>query len=368
MREAGPVTILHAFSRRNAGDGLLVDLTYNLLAEVGVPAQRCQLLALDPDSFTGLDNVFRAPGEKSGRLTLRAIAGGAELLASTLNFGSLAKVIRGSSALVAVGGGYLVADSPYRQAGVALNHLAPLLSAARFTGPTIYLPQSIGPLKQPISTILRPQLARLDRIWLRDDESMAEIHLPNCRRVADLAVLQVAMQGISPAPCVEAPPVIVARELPDAGSYLNRIRALVDDMGDVVWAVQADVPGPRSDAAFYKRISVSASGPLAEQLQHPGGPVISVRLHGAISAILAGRPAIHLAYERKGWGAFQDLGLDDFVHDARDFDPQLVARQARELTRDPNTYWRRVEMAKTRLRAERQEIVSDLAARLSGAA
>jgi len=90
-----------------------------------------------------------------------------------------------------------------------------------------------------------------------------------------------------------------------------------------------------------------------------------VRLHGAIAALLAGRPAIHLAYERKGWGAYQDLGLDEFVHDARTFDPAAVAAQTRALAADPAPFRARIEAAKVRLAGAWQEMVGDMASRLN---
>ena len=52
--------ILHGFSRRNAGDGLLVDLTLEPLEAAGIARDDCALLALDPESFGDLARVHRA--------------------------------------------------------------------------------------------------------------------------------------------------------------------------------------------------------------------------------------------------------------------------------------------------------------------
>ena len=59
--------------------------------------------------------------------------------------------------------------------------------------------------------------------------------------------------------------------------------------------------------------------------------VVAVRLHAALMALRAGHWVIHLAYERKGFGAFQDLGLTEFVYNVNDFDPAKVLEQVNEL-------------------------------------
>ena len=85
--------ILHGFSRRNAGDGLLVDLTLEALAEAGIERQDCALLALDPGSFADLAHVYRAPGEPTARPSLRLGLAGLELLADPVSLGQVARVI-----------------------------------------------------------------------------------------------------------------------------------------------------------------------------------------------------------------------------------------------------------------------------------
>ena len=92
--------------------------------------------------------------------------------------------------------------------------------------------------------------------------------------------------------------------------------------------------------------------------------IVSVRLHGALAALIAGCPAIHLAYERKGWGAYEDLGITSYVHDARTFDPSLVIAQTQELHEDPEPFWARVKAAAPALRNQYEELVADLRSRL----
>ncbi|MDF1835886.1 MAG: polysaccharide pyruvyl transferase family protein [Alteraurantiacibacter sp. bin_em_oilr2.035] len=359
------VALIHAFSRANAGDGLLVDLTYEALADAGIERDECLLMALDPDSFSDIANVIRAPGEPTARPSLKLLDAGREAISSLAGFGQVRAKLRHVDALIAVGGGYLVADSPIRQAGVIANHLAQLRAAAAHGAQAIYLPQSIGPLCGIAGHWTRESLARMDRIWARDDVTLRELALANIRRCPDLAVMKLARSfaEIERKPSAGAP-VLVARDLPDSGEYYYRLANLYEMLPDAAWAVQADIPGPRSDQAFYRRLGFGEAPSLAKRLTQPSGPVVSVRLHGAIGALLSGRPVIHLAYERKGWGAFEDLGLTEFVHDARHFDPRRVVDQVRDLTCDPARYWNQVMAAQKQLLSAWDMMVSDLAARI----
>ena len=359
------VAIIHAFSRANSGDGLLVDLTFEALQDAGIARGECVLLALDPQSFADIPGVLRAPGEPAARPSLKLLDAGREVISSFAGVGQVRAQLARADALVAVGGGYLVADSLTRQGGVIANHLAQLRAAARHLGPAIYLPQSIGPLCGMAGHWTREALARMDRIWARDDTTMRELALPNMRRCPDLAVMKLAKSFATLEPqATEGAPVLVARHLPACGDYLARLHALQQMLPGAAWGVQADTPGPRSDRAFYQREGLTDAGSLGELLSRPGGPIVSVRLHGAIGALLAGRPAIHLAYERKGWGAYEDLGLAEFVHDARTFDPALVAAQVKALTADPGPFWDRVAAARLALSAAWDTMVADLASRI----
>jgi hypothetical protein len=115
----------------------------------------------------------------------------------------------------------------------------------------------------------------------------------------------------------------------------------VEAQAPAIWAVQVEGPGARTDAGFYAAHGMPAARPRVEVFAEADAPgaVVSVRLHGALESILAGWPAIHLSYQRKGWGAYADLGLEEFVHDARSFDPATVAAQALALRDDPTPFW-----------------------------
>jgi hypothetical protein len=336
------------------------------LQEAGIQSDEFCVLALDAASFADFPNVVQAPGESTARITPRLFRAGLEvgldLLSSVLEprlvLGTVASVAR-----EAVGGGYLVADSITRQLGVLVNHLVQLRMASRIQAPTVYLPQSIGPLGGPIGAWARAALRGVDRVYVRDAESEAELRSPNVRRCPDLAVLKLAriffdIELKKPDP---SSTVLVLRDLPLAAGYMDRLMRLVENVSAPVFAVQADVEGHRSDRKFYERLGVPSAGAFAElRANGPTRVVVSVRLHGAIGALMAGFPAIHLAYERKGWGAYADLGLEDFVHDARNFSPDAVAEQVRAIQADPDDFWRRVEKACALLRVKHDELVADL--------
>jgi len=360
--------ILHAFSRRNAGDGLLVDLTLELMTDAGIDRSDCTIMALDAESFADLGHVIQAPGEPAARVSLNLLAAGAEVARSSIRRSTIDRLVRQATGIIAVGGGYLVADSPVRQLGVLLNHFAQVRSAARSGKPCIYLPQSIGPLHSPVGSLLKRELRRLDRLYVRDDQSMAELPWSNVRRCGDLAVMKLArsLATIDFGSAGSGQTAIVARDLPNAGPYRQQLLRLATLAERPLWAVQADSAGRRSDRAFYEAIGVEQSGSLTHILEtSKPDVVISVRLHGAIAAMLNGVPAIHLAYERKGWGAYEDLGIAEYAHDARAFDPGKVAEQASALSRDPRSYWDQIGSSAARLREQYAALVADVRERLA---
>jgi polysaccharide pyruvyl transferase WcaK-like protein len=117
----------------------------------------------------------------------------------------------------------------------------------------------------------------------------------------------------------------------------------------------------KSDRTFYDDLAITPDGRLLELLAAGGtGPVVSVRLHGALQSVLAGVPAVHLGYERKSWGAYEDLGLGEYVHDARRFDPEAVAAQVRALQADPTSFWSAVAVRQPDLVAMSDRLTEDL--------
>lgn len=374
------LAVLHAFSRKNAGDGLLVDLTLRLITDAGFDPAHCRILALDAASFDDLPNVMLVPGEPRARPSL-ALAGAALEVARSARRelfslgpgGRVARLLDGCTGVVAVGGGYLVADSVVRQGGVLLNHLPQILAAGRAGVPSVYLPQSIGPLEGPVGLLTRRALSRVDVLYARDDETLRELRdITDVRRCPDLAVLRLADSLASiprPRGGQAGPTVVIARDLPSAHGYVDRLRALGASVSSPLWAVQADIDGPRSDRVFLRTVGAPDAGDVKDVLaHHTPGVVVSVRLHGAIASLLAGWPAIHLSYERKGWGAYQDLGLAEYVHDARTFDVEKVRAQAAALHADPSPMFARIEERLPALLDAKRALTSELARRFERSA
>jgi polysaccharide pyruvyl transferase WcaK-like protein len=364
------VAIIHAYSRRNAGDGLLVDLSLERLRRAGIRVEECRVFALDAASFSDLPHVHQV-GVPGRRPSAAMIPAGAQLAAAVLDgatrrrvrLGGLADVLGRADAIVAVGGGYLRTGDLVSSLGTLLNHVPQLATAARSWAPTIYLPQSIGPLRGPVGRLVARLLRRIDLVCVRDDRSSEELRARvEAVRYPDLAVLQLAerLDTGSWSARDGARVVLVGRELTNGRGYEERLLALSGRLDEVVWAVQAEGLGTKSDLSLYERLGIRSDGRLVDVLAgREPGVVVSTRLHGAVQALLAGVPAIHLGYERKSWGAYQDLGLSPYVHDARRFDPAAVEAQARALLAEPSEFWARVE--------QRRRVLLEASERLTGA-
>jgi polysaccharide pyruvyl transferase WcaK-like protein len=345
------IGILHAYSRTNSGDGLLVDLTLERLARWGVPPSDVVLVALDPESFPELPhrNAVGARGRGLAWELIPAAGRAAALGASAAvrrPLGGLARELAGCEALVAVGGGYLRAVDVTSSIGTALNHVPQLVAAARSGVPTLYLPQSVGPLRGPVRAAVRRGLRAIDAVCVRDSWSASELaDLPNVRLVPDLAVLELAERSDGIEQVVPGGRVgFVARRVGHADGYEAHVRAVATEMGDrAVWAVQTAGDRTKSDVVHYERLGLTVGGGLVELLAaRELSVVVSVRLHGALMAVRAGVPAVHLAYDRKGPAAFGDLGLGEWCFDVRSLDRSQVRTAIHQLADDATPYWERL--------------------------
>lgn len=345
------IGVLHAYSRTNSGDGLLVDLTLDRLGRAGVDRSEVLLVALDPDSFPEVPH--RAAMGARGRglawelvpAAARATAVGASAVVRS-PIGSVAAGLASCEAFVAVGGGYLRAVDVTSSVGTALNHLPQLLAAGRADVPTLYLPQSIGPLRGPVGAAVRRGLDRVDAVCVRDRWSAADLApRPNVHHLPDLAVLDLAEHLDRVEPADPGGRVgFVARRVGHAPGYEAEVQAVADGLRDgAVWAVQTAGDRTKSDAVHYERLGLTAARGLPELLAaRELSAVVSVRLHGALMAVRAGVPAIHLAYDRKGPAAFADLGLDEWCMDVRSVRREALADAVAALVADPGAYWDRL--------------------------
>jgi polysaccharide pyruvyl transferase WcaK-like protein len=369
------IGVLHAYSRTNSGDGLLVDLTLARLARCGIAASDVVLVALDPDSFPEVPN--RVDVGARGRALAwelvpaagRAVAAAASA-ATRRPFGALAGELAACDALVAVGGGYLRAADATSSIGTALNHLPQLALAARAAAPSLYLPQSIGPLRGPVGAAVRRGLRHLDAVCVRDRWSAADlVEQPNVFQVPDLAVLELA-EEVDQIERVGAGGRVglVARRVGHAVGYEDQLVRLANDLGDrAVWVVQTTGDRTKSDAVHYERLGVTAGGSLVDLLATRDlSAVVSVRLHGALMAMRAGVPAIHLSYDRKGPAAFADLGLAGWCFDVRDVERADLSGAVEGLVDGAAGYWDRLDAHTSRLRQASEELDDLVRATLRG--
>lgn len=364
------ILVTHAYSRRNSGDGLLVDATLDLLGEAGVD-EEVHVLALDAASFPEIEHISQISATAGGIPAL--LRGGATLGLEGLSAAhlplrsELTALFQRARLIVAVGGGYLRAGNPREAAKTTLAHLPQLLAAGSAEAPALYLPQSIGPLHGPGGAALRAGLRRVQRVWVRDDTSLRELAgNPAVRRAPDLALLRIAGIDASVRPRPGGPVALVARALEGAPGYEDRLKRLADLLPGAVWAVQSEGRG-NDDRSFYRRLGLGAEHPpLAELLAaEPRGTVVSVRLHGSLDAVIHGWSSVHLSYERKGAGAYGDLGLERYLFESRSFDPRHVAETTEELVSHPDAFWDQVAAAQPRLRGAREEILGEIRAALA---
>jgi len=309
------ILVLHGYSAANRGDGLLVDESLELIREVYGGDADVDLVTSYPDSFnyTGL-RTFRS--KPSFRGFSRAYL---ELLGSKFNNYDL---------VVGVGGGYLRFGTPTECLKTVLVMGPQLLAAALSSTPTVYLPQSVGPARFGFRLPLGTALRKLDRVWVRDDRSLGEFPEISVQRAPDLAILGMQRSSLAYDPGLV--PVVSVRE--HRGGVPVGARDLANKLLQFDGYIQSSVAGNDDTAAVASLRPVEICS-FDELMGRPTSAriVVAMRLHAALMAIAAGHYVIHLAYERKGFGAFEDLGLEDYVHNVHDFDVEEVELKVRAL-------------------------------------
>jgi polysaccharide pyruvyl transferase WcaK-like protein len=342
------VLLVHAYSAANAGDGLLVSESLGLVREALGKDARIAVAALHPETFAALADhvVDLSPRRREG---LRGLW-------------RLRHWMREADLILGVGGGYLRAGTPAEGAKALLAHGPQLLGSLLSRTPHLYLPQSVGPFRGVSGRILRFLARRARALHLRDDRSMHEL-APSAgtARTPDLALMApgAAPQDLDAA--VHARPVLTVRAV--RGSVppgVMELDALLPPHDSYVQSRGGGNDDLRATQSLDCRSILDR-----DQYLDPSRPrvVVAVRLHAALMALNAGHWVIHLAYERKGFGAFQDLGLERYVHNVNDFDPGEVAEQVRLLTEDPGArqgYARSVAAARLRAAREREQLVEEI--------
>jgi polysaccharide pyruvyl transferase WcaK-like protein len=378
MTKPTHVVLLHAYSSHNSGDGLLVDLSVDLLKGAFGNATSVSIIAADPGSFARYTQVYSAPVLASSGFS--RLAGVASALLPVERNGRLCELsshIAKADIVVGVGGGYLRARNWTEALKLEAGHLLQMRAACRSGKPVVYLPQSIGPVMAaaPVRSHLTRMLGEFSSVFVRDDRSAAFlVRNPNTYRAPDLAVLDFerrSAQIIAHAQQGDLSVRHVAFVLRKAPSwtalqrqrYEAATRKLVHGLARscrITFAVQSMGRG-NDDLAYYRSIDIHGDLVPLKELLKTDRPdvVVSVRLHGSLESILSGVPSYHLSYERKGFGAYADLGLDNWVANAADFDPdEVIARiLAPDAIRD---FWTNTSLALARISASRDTIVDAL--------
>lgn len=282
---------------------------------------------------------------------------------------TIERLAEGADLIVAVGGGYLRGGHLAESIKSAGAHLGQMRLARRYGHKMLYLPQSIGPFRGLYLRVIRQLLSKVRYVFVRDDRSMQElIGLPNVYRMPDLAVLELARstdvlpEAVKETSNSDSPPnrpVLVVRELRKPRNYYHFLQE-AKDSASFEWAIQAS-GGGNNDVPVTERYASSQSKMMPEILEdRTRRVVVSTRLHGALSSLIAGFPAIHLSYERKGWGAFEDLGLDSFVLNARDASLRDVQLLIAEVSKDQIGYWKKIDESRQKIASMQERLTQSI--------
>ncbi|MGN8134893.1 polysaccharide pyruvyl transferase family protein [Paraburkholderia sp. 22099] len=373
------VVLLHAYSSRNSGDGLLVDLSVTLLNEALGEGTRVSIVAADPGSFLQYPDVYPAPVLADSGMT-RLGAGAAGLMFPIDSNGrmrALLQLLKSADLVVGVGGGYLRARNCIEALKLEAGHLLQMRAARLADKPTVYLPQSIGPTMpaEPLRSHLSGMLSGFSSVFVRDNRSLAFLERnANTLRAPDLAVLdferrseQIMTRARKARPAVSHVAFVLRRapswSAQQRGRYESATRTLIHQLGEtcrISFAVQSRGRG-NDDLAYYRSIGIDGEPTTLKDLLVKDTPdvVVSVRLHGALESVLNGVPSYHLSYERKGFGAYADLGLHDWVANAADFDAGKVA--ATIMAPDAiRAFWANASSGFERIRSGRDSILAAL--------
>lgn len=342
------VLILHAYSPKNSGDGLLVELAKNICRDALGDAQ-FKVIASEADAFGGSEYVqWRSLLPATASPIVRRLN-----MAMTGVLGphsSIRRLAESADVIVGVGGGYLRGRSAIESFKSWGAHVGQVKLAGRFGERVVYLPQSIGPLSGSYNRVLEKHLSKMSAVCLRDDRSVKELGgVEPAIRVPDMAVLELARHNRTPSAIdISRRPLFIARDLRRPRGYSRLLEAAKEiDLFEFVLQSQG---GGNNDLPLTLRLNGAAPRTTREALDE-GRPrvVVSTRLHGALSSLIAGYPAVHLSYERKGWGAYEDLGLDDFVLNAREATLDQVLNLVQRIEGDPEAFWSRVEQRRDRI-------------------
>lgn len=364
------VVLTHAYSVSNAGDGWLVGLALDLVREA-VPGAHVTVIAVDGTELQGADEVITFGGRT------RDLRGAVRTAVSAFRSAPAVELraIDEADLVVAVGGGYLRGRRPRELVVMGLVHGTQLRAGARRSGPTVYLPQSIGPVPGPVAWLLRRWLDQIDVVHARDDPTMEFLRgHRNVVRTPDVAALHAAdaePRGVRVRADGRPRVLFQVRPLPARSTWPADVgHFAVASKLDLVTAVQSLAGRRNDDLALTRTVAPPGDVPtVAQVLAAPGDlhAAICGRLHAAVACIAAGVPAVHVGYERKSLGVFTDLGLERYVVEPSAAGLARAERLAVDLAEDPSPYWAGLDGQRGHLRRHHADLVREVAERCSAA-
>ena len=372
----GLVVLLHAVGSRSETGASLADFSVRLVREALGDRPRIVIHADDAGAFEGMGKVVPTPASRSGSLVGR-LSGYARIAAGLSGdkfefkggFPELDSA--GPNLIVGAGGGFLRTGTRRESLGTMLAHLPQLLWAGNQPVPSVYLPQSIGPFATRIGRRLRDAVERIDHLYVRDDRTASLFrHHTGMRRAPDLALMErvdglpVSARdtgheriylAVGPRP----------RDAKRLAVYRDRIAALRALLPDAEILLDGDGDTAKHESGPNLCESLGWNGPFRTVSQAlargPSGVLVSVSLETCLRGMMSGWPAVHLAVDRKGFGAFADLGVEHCVRKATCFDPQDVANIAASLRFGRLPFWSHVAEARHTCAAARSDMLDLIA-------
>ncbi|WP_052878315.1 polysaccharide pyruvyl transferase family protein [Vibrio coralliirubri] len=364
------VFIQQAYSRKNSGDGLLVDLTLKNLQEA-FGDHEYTILANDPASFSDLKNVYQGQSTRIGI---------SKYFHSAINIGKLIlnlvfkvpvrdpyleKLSSESDLIVGVGGGYMRGKGALETLKCLANNIYQLAWAKDTGKPIVYFPQSVGAYHPLIWRMISRYFKDMT-YYCRDDRSS---HLVDGSiRMPDLVVLEIANKlNIKPInPKRRDGILFVVRELNDTEARISKYKDNINKLSELYdsrceFVIQSKGRGNDDEKFASEVLGLTGLRTLKEALRDGKNYlVVSVRLHGALESILSGHTAIHLSYERKGFGAYSDIGIIDYCHNVFDFDLDELNNQIENLLLDETYYWNQVNKSADLVLKSRDTMIKGL--------
>lgn len=336
------IALFNCYSAKNSGDGLLVDLAAEKILQL-YPGAQLTIIASDPSSFasrkyTVESNEFFALGFISIPFILLKVL---MFLCTGIYKSSLYSKYTNYDLAFSVGGGYLRFGSCLETLKTGVVHLSQLAwISSNFGKSHIALSQSIGPFRFFPKGLLSKFFSVTTEIHLRDDRSFSDLKFLSGKiyREKDCAV-EKFLADIKSRPSANTERndkkcVVVLRDFrrgeKQTKDIIENIEKSLRDF-QIIYATQSTIGG-NDDNKFYKKYGLTTAGLLKEVLSdNKDAIVLSVRLHGALESMMCGHKTFHLSYERKGFGAFEDMGLSAFVDNVYAFKPESVSARLNEL-------------------------------------